>query len=167
MESVHAALSIGEANPDLDCGVPASRNAQGDCSVLLKVLIALVLVGHGIGHSIGMVQMFKVATVNPAWHGDSWLLSGIAGPTATQVIGATVWSVAMIGFVLLGAMVVGWLPETYWTPLAVVASIASLAGVLLFPIAFPTMSTIGAVAVDLSVLVAVLWYHWTPSQLAS
>ena len=142
MESVHAALSIGEANPDLDCGVPSSRNAQGGCSVLLKVLIALVLVGHGIGHSIGMVQMFKVATVNPAWHGDSWLLSGIAGPTATQVIGATVWSVAMIGFVLLGAMVVGWLPETHW-------------------------STIGAVAVDLSVLVAVLWYHWTPSQLAS
>jgi hypothetical protein len=135
--------------------------------VPLKIIIALVLVGHGIGHSMGLVQMFKVATVNPAWHGDSWLLSGVAGPTFTQVVGATLWTVAMVGFVALGAVVLGWLPATWWTPLAIVASVASLAGLLLFPIAFPTFSTIGALVVDLAVLVAVLWYHWTPSDLTA
>jgi hypothetical protein len=26
---------------------------------------------HGIGHGMGLLQLFKVATVNPQWHGDS------------------------------------------------------------------------------------------------
>jgi hypothetical protein len=43
----------------------------------------------------------------------------------------------------------------------------SSVGVLLFPIAFPTFSTVGAVAVDLAVLAAVLWFHWAPADLAS
>jgi hypothetical protein len=48
-----------------------------------------------------------------------------------------------------------------------VSSLASLAGVLLFPVAFPTTSTIGAVAVDVAVLVAVLGLHWAPSDLGA
>ena len=51
--------------------------------------------------------------------------------------------------------------------LAVISSIASLAGVLFFPVAFPTFSTIGAVAVDVAVLVATLWFHWTPADLSA
>jgi hypothetical protein len=45
---------------------------------------------------------------------------------------------------LLGAIVFGWLPERCWGPLAVVASLASLAGLVLFPTAFPIFSSIGA-----------------------
>jgi hypothetical protein len=40
----------------------------------------------------------------------------------------------------------------------------SLAGVALFPIAFPTSSTIGAIAVDLVVLLAIVT-GWDPSRL--
>jgi len=56
----------------------------------------------------------------------------------------------------------GWLPVTWWVPLAVVSSIASLAAIGLFPTAFPTFSTIGAVVVDLATLLAVLGLHWVP-----
>ena len=65
---------------------------------MLRVVIGLVLLAHGIGHSMGLVQILKVATVNPDWQGDSWLLTGIAGMTATQIVGSLLWTGSMIGF---------------------------------------------------------------------
>jgi hypothetical protein len=135
--------------------------------VTLKIIVALVLLAHGIGHSMGLIQIFKVATVNPAWHGDSWILTGAAGPTMTQVIGATLWTAAIIGFAALAGVVVGWLPEAWWAPLAVGSAVVSLAGLLFFPIAFPTFSSIGAFVVNAAVLAAVLWYHWAPTDLTA
>jgi hypothetical protein len=110
--------------------------------------------------------MFKIATVNPVWDGDSWLLTGAAGRMGTQAVGVVLWTAAIIGFTVLAGVVVGWLPAAWFTPLAIVSSVASLAGLLLFPAAFPTFSTIGALVVDLGVLIAVGWYHWLPSDLA-
>lgn len=133
----------------------------------MKFIIGLVLLAHGIGHSMGLLQVFKVATVNPQWHGDSWILTGLTGATATQAVGAVLWTAAIIGFTLLAGVVVGWLPESWWQPLAIGSSLVSLAGLLFFPLAFPVFSTIGALVVDVVVLGAVLWYHWTPGDLAS
>jgi hypothetical protein len=134
---------------------------------MLKFVIALVLLAHGIGHSIGIVQALKVATINPQWNGDSWIVTGVAGTTVTQLVGVVIWSVAMVGFVLAAGVVIGWLPESWWVPLAVGSSLASLAGLLLFPTAFPTTSTIGALIVDVVVLGGVLWANWAPSDLTA
>lgn len=128
----------------------------------MKFAIALVLLGHGIGHSMGLLQIFKVASVNPQWNGDSWILTGPLGVTATQVIGGVVWTAAIIGFAALAGSVVGWLPAAWFQPLAIGSSLVSLVGLLLFPVAFPTFSTIGALAVDVAVLVATIWYGWLP-----
>ena len=133
---------------------------------MLKIVIALVLLAHGLGHSMGLLGMFKIATVNPVWDGDSWLLTGAAGRMGTQAVGVVLLTAALIGFTVLAGVVVGWLPAAWFTPLAIVSSVASLAGLLLFPAAFPTFSTIGALVVDLGVLIAVGWYHWLPSDLA-
>jgi len=142
-------------------GVPEGRH------VVLRYLIALVLLAHGIGHSIGIMQALRITTVNPQWNGESWLLTGIAGSTVANTVGVVLWSAAMVGFVLAAGVVVGWLPADWWRPLAIGASLCSLAGILLFPVAFPTFSTIGAFVVDVVVLVAVLWSHWAPSDLAA
>ena len=131
---------------------------------MIKFVIGLVLIAHGIGHSMGILGLFKVAEVNPAWHGDSWILTGVAGNLLTQAVGATLWSIAMIGFIALGLVAFGWLPAGWWQPIAIVSSIASLAGVVLFPVAFPTFSTIGAVVVDLAVLYAAVT-GWAPADL--
>lgn len=133
---------------------------------MFKVLVALVLLGHGIGHSLGLLQVFKVATVNPAWDGDSWILTGMAGKMATQAVGGLLWAAAIVGFAALAACLLGWLPAAWFTPLAIGSAVVSLASLLLFPIAFPTFSSIAALVVDLAVLVAVTWYHWQPSDLA-
>jgi multisubunit Na+/H+ antiporter MnhC subunit len=132
---------------------------------MLKIVIGLVLIAHGIGHSIGILGAFKIAAVNPAWQGDSWILSNVAGDTIAQAIGTTLWLIAMIGFVALGLVVFGWLPAAWWQPLAIASSVASLLGVLLFPMAFPTFSTIGAIVVDVAVLAAV-WRGWVPADLS-
>jgi hypothetical protein len=134
---------------------------------MLKVIIALVLLAHGIGHSMGLLQVFKVATVNPQWQGDSWLLGAGAGTAASQFVGVALWSLAIVGFAALAAVVMGWLPEDWFGTLAIASSLVSLAGLLLFPVAFPVMSTVGALVVNVAVLAAVLWYQWVPSDLAA
>jgi hypothetical protein len=134
---------------------------------MVNVIIAVVLVAHGIGHIMGPLQVLKVASVNPQWHGDSWLLSGTIGTTLSQGIGMVLWTAALVGFVLLGGVVLGWLPASWWEPLAIGASIASMVGLLFFPTAFPTFSTIGALVADIAVLAAVLWFHWVPSGMTA
>jgi hypothetical protein len=134
---------------------------------MIKLVIALVLVAHGIGHSMGMLGVFKLATVNPSWQGDSWILSGVLGTPMSQVIGVVLWSVALVGFVALAAVVMGWLPEAWWQPLAVASVVASVLGIAVFPSAFPTFSTLGALAVDLVVLLAATWASWVPSELGA
>src|SRR5262245_31958662 len=134
---------------------------------MLRYLIALVLVSHGIGHSIGILQTLRLATINPTWNGDSWLLSGVAGNALANAVWIVLWTASLVGFVLAGGVVLGWLPADWWRPLAVGSSLCSLVGILLFPLAFPTTSTIGALVVDLAVLGAVLWADWTPADLAA
>ena len=134
---------------------------------MLRIIIAVVLLSHGIGHSMGLLQVFKIATVSPQWKGDSWLLTGSVGSAVTQIVAVSLWTLAIVGFAALAAVVVGWLPEAWWLPLAVGASLVSLAGLLFFPAAFPVFSTIGAFAANVAVLVAVVWFHWVPSDLTA
>jgi hypothetical protein len=133
---------------------------------MVKLIVALVLIAHGIGHSLGLLGVFRIATVNPAFHGDSWLLTGAVGPTLAQAVGCALWGAAIVLFAVVAGVVIGWLPAGWWAPAAVTASIVSLLGIALFPTAFPTTSTIGAIAVDVVLLAAVLWMHWAPSDLA-
>ena len=36
---------------------------------MLRIAIVLILFAHGIGHSMGLLQLFKLAAINPAWKG--------------------------------------------------------------------------------------------------
>lgn len=134
---------------------------------LITFIVAIVLVAHGVGHIMGPLQVFKVATITPAWQGDSWLVTGVIGTLATQVVGLGLWTTALVGFVALAAVLMGWLPQEWWQPLAVISAIASLLGLALFPLAFPVTSSVGALVVDVGVLVAVLWFHVAPGDLAA
>ena len=134
---------------------------------MTKLVVAGVLLAHGIGHILGPLQVLKVAVVNPQWSGDSWLLSGMAGTTISNFVGVVLWSLALAGFAALAGVVVGWVPAAWWQPIAIASALLSLLGLVLFPTAFPTFSTLGALAVDVAVLASVLWFHWSPDSLAS
>ena len=134
---------------------------------MLKIIVALVLFAHGIGHVMGPLQVFRVATINPAWSGGSWILGGSTGTSVAQAVGVVLWIAALIGFVAVAAVVMGWLPAAWFAPLAVGSAAVSLLGIALFPAAFPVFSTLGAAAVDVAVLAAVLLFHWAPSDLTA
>jgi len=127
-------------------------------------LVAVIVFAHGIGHSMGILQAVNLATINPEWHGDSWLLTGPLGATPARAIGVALWSVALLGFCAAAAAVVGWLPSAWFGPLAVVAAVASIVGVACFPVAFPTFSTLGALVIDVAVILAIVIWHWQPGS---
>jgi hypothetical protein len=86
------------------------------------------------------------------WSDRSWLLTKIVGQSATRRIGVVIWIAALLGFTApaLGmfALVV---PAQWWPTLAVVSSIASLLGLMLFWNAFPgTLNQAGAIRVDVA-----------------
>lgn len=132
---------------------------------MFKVVIALALLAHGIGHSMGLLQLFKVATINPQWNGDSWLLSGVLGTAPSQFVGGILWTVAIIGFAALAGVVVGWLPADWFDLIALGSAVVSLLALLLFPVAFPPLSAIAALVVDVAVLAATVWFGWRPDGL--
>ena len=100
------------------------------------------------------------------WTADSWVLTGPAGVTATHAVGIVLWSVALVGFVVAGVGVLGIAVPVAWIrPAAVIASVASLVAIGLFWDALPSMtSKVGAIAVDVAVLWAVLVAHWPASE---
>jgi hypothetical protein len=133
----------------------------------MQIVIAIVLAAHGIGHSLGLFPLVGLAPTAalPKWTGESWLLRGRAS-MPMRVVSGLLWLAAAVGFVLLAAVVMGWLPEAWWQPLAVAASAVSLVALVIFPSGFPTaVNLIGAAAVDIGVLVAVIAYSWAPSAL--
>ena len=83
---------------------------------MFKIVIAVVLLAHGIGHVLGPLQVSKVADVNQSWNGDSWLLTGAVGQSITGAVGVALWTVAIVAFGVLAGVVMGWLPEAWWTP---------------------------------------------------
>jgi hypothetical protein len=132
---------------------------------MVKILVAVVLFAHGIGHVLGPLQVFKVTAAEPTWNGDSWLLTGVTGQTVSNAIGLALWVAAMIGFVAAAAIVMGWLPASWWVPLAVGSSVVSLVAIALFPTAFPTTSTVAAGGRRRCVLIGVLGLKWAPTAI--
>lgn len=134
---------------------------------MLKIVIGVVLLAHGIGHVLGLLPVVGVAPMSslPRWTGESWVLpSGQA--TLSHVIGGALWAVALVGFLLVSFIVFGWLPETWWQPLAIGSAGVSIVAIAFFPSGFPTaVNVIGALAVDVALLVAATAYEWAPSML--
>lgn len=134
---------------------------------MLKIVIGVVLLAHGIGHVLGLFPVVGAAPTSalPRWTGESWLLPSAPAQLA-HLIGAVLWVVALVGFVLLSAVVLGWLTEAWWQPIAITSAVASLVAILLFPSGFPTVvNIVGAAVVDLAVIVGTIVYDWTPSVL--
>jgi len=125
-------------------------------------VVGVILFAHGVGHSMGILGALNVTTINPEWHGDSWLLTGPLGAAPARAVGIALWSVALVGFCAVAAAAVGWLPASSFGPLAIVAATASIAAIACFPVAFPTFSTVGALVIDVAVLFAVVVGHWQP-----
>ena len=126
---------------------------------LWRIIFALVLGAHGIGHLVFLVSILGLGD----WGGpsQSWLLANLAGGAVQRVVGGLIWIVALGGFV---AAAVGLLAgQPWWRTLAVASAGVSLLGMALFWTNPPASSALSATVFDIAVLVALILVRW-PSE---
>jgi hypothetical protein len=131
-------------------------------STTLRIIIALVLLVHGIGHSMGIIPMLGRSTIE-TWNARSWLLTGLVGDTVSRVIGFILFTLAMIGFIAAAFGLMDWLvAHDTWRTLAIVSAVISMVAIVLFWNAFVMLfpNKIGAIAVNAAVLIGLLWADW-------
>lgn len=130
----------------------------------LRIVIGVVLLAHGVGHTLGLFPALGMAGSVENWSDHSWLLTSLIGETAARMIGVLLWAAAAVMAVMASLAVFGWLvPQAWFRNLALWSSVISLAGLFLFPNAFPRlMNKAGAVVVDAALLVILLWKPWPP-----
>ena len=134
-------------------------------------LVVGALVIHGLGHggALGALIWMALRPSDPTggWQAArSWLLPALPAATATPIAGAF-WIVAMLGFVVAALSFWGiGLPGEAWRSLAIGSAIVSLVGITLFFGTWPPFNTLAALAVNIAVLVSLLWLRW-PAQAAT
>ena len=121
---------------------------------ILRILIAGAMFVHGVGHMLGFWMPAR------SWLFPSW------GELTLRVISSTFWILAAVGFLtaLLGFLGV-LVPSDLWRPLAVGTALVSLLGLVLFWNTWPAFNTIGALGMNIVVLVTQLWLHWPPTSM--
>jgi hypothetical protein len=128
----------------------------------LKLALAVVVLFHGIGHLLFLGPTLGVVD----WAGQtghSWALTGVAGDGPTRALGAILWVATMVLFVV---GVAGFLSaQPWWVGVTVVASVLSIAGIVLMWDGISTPSAAMALAVDIAILVSLLWAHWPGSEI--
>ena len=98
----------------------------------LRIIIGLVLLVHGIGHSMAFLPALNI-TSTENWHHRSWLLTPLIGDTASRVISIILFGAALLGFIAAALGLFCWLvPHELWRSLAVYSAVISLAALALF-----------------------------------
>jgi hypothetical protein len=121
---------------------------------LVRILIAGALFVHGVGHTLGLFMPAR-----------SWLMPN-AGESTLRTLSRILWVLTAVGFLLscLGFLSVI-VPSDWWRPLAVVFAIVSLLGLGLFWGTWPAFNTVGALGMNVAILVTQLWLRWPPVEL--
>jgi hypothetical protein len=120
----------------------------------IKILFAIILFVHGIGHLIG--TSFLSESFNLQGFGNnSWILSDQLGldKIYSQLV-AVLWLVVTIGFLV--ATYGFWTDQEWWKPLSGVLVIVSIGlfvfWITAFPILLPFQANIGNVLIILGLL---------------
>jgi hypothetical protein len=128
---------------------------------MLRIIMALVLGAHGIGHLIGVVGAIRPGGISWGGSSESWLITPALG-RVTPVVESLVFAVPTIGWVIAAAFLFG--GNELWRPVAIASAVASLLAVGLFPQQLQAGSMFGAVVVNLAVLTGLLLLHWPSAE---
>jgi len=119
----------------------------------IKIAVLALLIGHGLGHVMAPQAAFMPPGALPrnahAMIGSRLTIVSRAGKGL-----ALLWLIPMAGF-LIGTYGL-WTGQEWWRPVLAVASMVSIMSVLPWWGVMPTFSFLGALAVDVAVLVGIL-----------
>jgi hypothetical protein len=116
---------------------------------MLRILIALVLLAHGLGHVMGVLAAWTTIPSGLS-AGHSLLSSSITLDSPVGRAASLLWVLALVLTVGAGAGLL--FQQEWWAALSVAAAICSLLAIGPWLNVLPVGSGIGAVAVDVVVL---------------
>jgi len=121
--------------------------------MLIRLLIAIVLFAHGVGHLLFVTNSWGYWRGGKA--GRSWLFSGLLGAgQVVEGIFGLLWLVPLVGFV---AVSWGYFTQQGWWPqLALASAVVSLVMIVLWWGSLVTGSAFFALVVDIVVIVVAL-----------
>ena len=128
-------------------------------NTILRIVVAVILFGHGIGHVVGLMGSWTEWRIFPElpFNESPWIFSGdIFMQSAVGRAFGILWLIAMAGFFAAAfGLITG---QSWWTTIAVIASFASLLTVIPWwnTITPVIMSKWSAVLVDIVIIVALL-----------
>lgn len=128
---------------------------------IIRWIIALAVLGHGIGHVLFMPALSGAMRLESSGH--SWLLTGLVGDGLTRLLATVVGGALVVAFAAAAAGI-AW-QTAWWRPLVMAASIASAILVLVMWDGLPTGPAGAAFIFDAAVLVALLVVHWPAPEL--
>ena len=137
----------------------------------IRLVTAGVLLLHGLGHggalgALAWIRWRPEAATGPWLSARSWILPSLPAGTATTAA-SVFWILSLAGFVITAMSFWGLvMPGGVWRPLGVASALVSIAGITLFFGTWPMFNTLAALAVNVAVLVAVLWLHWPPDAVS-
>ncbi len=124
---------------------------------VLRVVLAVVLVMHGLGHVLFLGPALRLVD----WAGQtggSWLISAPLGDGPTHALGGLVWAASTVLFVVsAGGLLVS---QEWWRPVALAGAVVSLFGIAVFWDGIATTSAAFALVVDVAIIVALAVIHW-------
>jgi len=131
----------------------------------VKVIVALVLVAHGLGHALGTLPVFgmKLSREHSA---DSWLISKFLGDGPARGLCVIIHTLALLVFGVAGSALAGWgFQWVDWEAVTVLGAILSLSALLLFWHAFPFFfpNKVGVIPVNVLALLGILVLRWPPA----
>lgn len=121
----------------------------------LRIVLAVVVAAHGIGHILFLMPLVSSTTWGQS--AQSWLLGdgGLA-----KGLGALIWLVALVGFV---AAAFGIFRETdWWQMAAIMSAVVSTVGLILFWTRPTTSPAVSALVFNLLILISLLVVRWPP-----
>lgn len=139
----------------------------------MRVWFGLFLIAHGIITTAISSGSFKggAGIANPAWLGwwpsalgQSWLLArlGVENSVASTA-GGVLWLLGGLALVAAGLSVLGVVvPVEWWRGLAVGGAVISLLALLLYLHPFYVLG----IALNVAILMAILWAHWPAAAVA-
>lgn len=120
---------------------------------MLRIVLALIIGAHGIGHILFLVPLLGMADWGQS--AQSWL---ITAETPARLIGGLLWMAAMIVF---SAAVYGLLGEyAWWRSVAAIGAVVSTVGLIIFWVNPATSPTVAALVFNLLVLASLFVLHW-------
>lgn len=115
----------------------------------LRLLIAGALFVHAVGHALGF-------WMPPS----SWILPNVSESTL-RIVSRIFWILSVAGFLASFLGFLGFIvPVAWWRSLAVVFAFVSLLGLFLFWNTWPLFNLLGAVSMNIILLVTQLVLDW-------